>query len=275
MTRLHTFFMLVCLVLPLSCWADSQLELHFDSAADAEQFAVRVSGEAERRHSPPAIDDGRLYLLPSWWKSSAAVGFAAVAPEPYRRITVAWSLAMNTGTAGAGFAWAPCSGREDEPMPPECKSWDAPNLPQAFAVGFDAANPPNRDPFRGSGNVYDRAQHEVSLHWDGREIVKRTTPMDFRDEQPHPVSVHIRFVTGGAEIDVTIDQTSIFESYFIPGMLPYPGHALFGARNGVTAGDVYLDDLKISCSQPTTAAAPPRTVVAMDHQLNDVATSEI
>lgn len=261
---------LACVLLPLAGRGESLLVVDFDAAEDAQKFAARVNGEAERRKTPPAISGKQLYLLQSWWKSSAAVGFAAPTQEPCQSIDVAWTLTMNTGTEGLGFVWSPLAENPDELMPPDFSRWEAPNLAGSFAVGFDAANPPNRDPFRGSGNVYDRPQHEVSLHWDGMEIVKRTTPMDFRDEKPHDVNVNVKFVTGGALIDVSIDHTPIYESYFIAGLQPYPGRALFGARNDRTAGDVMLDNLRVSCGPPTAVHPAPQTIIAMDHQLNDV-----
>ncbi len=241
-----------------------------DQPNDPPKFAAAVTGEAEKRKAVPKIADGRLYLLESWWKSTAAVAFPAPTDATTSVVEVSWKLAMNTGTEGAGFVWLNVDKHNADGAAPEVDQWEAPNLPASFGVGFDASNPPNRDPFRGSGNTYDRPQHEVSLHWDGAEVVKRTTPMYFRDEQPHDVRVRMQFIPGGADVSVWIDETAIYEGYFIPSMTAYVGRPAFGARNDETAGDTWIDDLAIVCEGPIPIPEPPVTIVAIDHQLNDV-----
>ncbi len=232
-------------------------------------FQLVATGEALRRKSVPKMADGRLSLLESWWKSTGSAAFPAPTPVITRVVEASWKLIMNTGTEGAGFAWLNVQTYGDIATAPDVEQWEAPNIPDSFAIGFDASNPPNRDPFRGSGNAYDRPQHEVSLHWNGTEIVKRTTPMDFRDEKPHDVRLTIGFVPGGADVSVWIDDVAIFESYFIPSMTAYVGRPALGARNDETAGDVLIDDLRITCKEPIGAPEPPLTIVAIDHKLND------
>ena len=190
---------------------------------EAPAFAATATGEAEKRNAQPKHAHGQLYLMESWWQSTTSAAFPAPTDQRMRVIDAAWKLVMNTGTEGAGFVWLDVDKHGKEGAAPECKEWEAPNFAGSFGVGFDASNPPNRDPFRGSGNVYDRPQHEVSLHWDGLEIVKRTTPMEFRDEQPHEVKLHIEFVPGGADITLSMDDTAIYERYFIPSMTAYVG----------------------------------------------------
>ncbi len=242
----------------------------FDTPDDASAFEPTVTGEAEKRKAPPKIADGRLSLLESWWESVASVAFPAPTETTTRAVDVSWKLIMNTGTEGAGFAWLNVDKYGASGSAPEVEKWEAPDIPASLGVGFDARNPANRDPFRGSGNAYDRPQHEVSLHWNGMEIVKRTTPTDFRDEEPHDVRVRIEFVSGGADVSLWIDATAIFDSYFIPSATAYVGRPAFGARNDETAGDVLLDDLAIECQEPIPAPPPPITIMAIDHQLNDV-----
>jgi len=241
----------------------------FDEPSEAEAFEAVATGEALRRKSLPKIADGRLVLLESWWKSTNSVGFSAPTAEATRNIAVSWKLTMNTGTEGAGFAWLSVSEFGATGKAPEVEQWEAPSIPGSFAVGFDASNPPNRDPFRGSGNAYDRPQHEVSLHWNGTEIVKRMTPEDFRDEKPHEVVLSITFVPGGADVSLKIDEAAIFDAYFIPSMTPYVGRPAFGARNVDTAGDVLIDDLRIGCIDPIPVPEAPLSIVAIDHKIND------
>lgn len=220
-------------------------------------------------------------------------------------VTINWKVVMNTGTEGMGFAWidvdhipvppatndAGDAGEGGEPAraflpspmkPDESKDpwgnamlerpawgWEAPNLRHAFGIGLDASNPVNRDPFKGSGNAMDRPQHEISLHYDGLEIIKKTTATEFRDEKPHAVSATIEFVTGGADVTLTLDDETVFDRFFIPGMTAFHGRGFFGARNGETAGDVLLDDVSIAESGRVARPAPPTRVVVFDRVLND------
>jgi hypothetical protein len=241
----------------------------FNGPGAAAAFDVTVDGEKVRKGAGPKIEEGQLHLLESWWKFTTSAAFAAPADSTTRLVEVSWKMTMNTGTEGAGFAWLDTDQFGRSGAAPEVKQWEAPSIPASFGVGFDASNPANRDPFRGSGNAYDRPQHEVSLHWDGMETVKRTTPMDFRDEEPHVVKLRIAFVTGGADVSLWIDKTAIYEQYFIPSMTAYAGRPAFGGRNGETAGDVLIDDLAIECTEPIPAPESPVAIVAIDRKLND------
>ncbi len=249
--------------------ADGVIRYTFDEEDAADSYAATVSGEAKRRNGGPSIHDEQLYVLQSWEKSDASVAFPMSVAEATGVVDIAFKLVMNTGTEGAGFAWLDAAQYGGAGEAPEVEDWEAPDLPATFAVGFDASNPPNRDPFRGSGNAYGRPQHEVSLHWDGMEIVKKTTPMDFRDEEPHDVRVLLEHVPGGADVSLWIDEEPIFERYFIAELLPYVGRAAFGARNSEIAGDVLIDDLHVRCSGSIEELKPPVSVVAIHRQLND------
>ena len=138
----------------------------FEKGAKAPPYAAEATGPAAKRMPKPKLMQGKLYLLESWMKSTASVAFPAQTQTPTRTVDVSFSLIMNTGTEGAGFAWLPAAVHGTEGKAEAPKRWEAPSLPGTLGVGFDASNPPNRDPFSGSGNTYDRPQHEISLHWD-------------------------------------------------------------------------------------------------------------
>ncbi len=267
---------------PVQAWA-------FDDAASLEGWDLSATGDAAKRMPKPKIEGGKFYLLESW-SNSTCVAAAPVLPEGER--AAAWvefrfTLVMNTGTEGMGLAWLDTSAHGAEPrIPAEPKEafgpgvnaqaitlepwgWEAPNFARGFGVGFDASDAPNRDPFKGSGNNYDRPQREVSLHWDGMEVVKRVANVEFRDEKPHQVRVRVDFVTGGAMAGVWIDGDAVFERAFVAGMTPFAGRAVLGARNGATAGDVLIDDLTIARGPAVEAPAPPLRVTGLDHVLND------
>ncbi|QQS09275.1 MAG: hypothetical protein IPK69_01195 [Phycisphaerales bacterium] len=289
---------------------------HFDDAdavpVNLKDWPSELSGDAKKRMGAPRIEDGKLYLLESWANSSAVIAIpydeslegvnAGVGFVP-STVVIGWTVVMNTGTEGMGFAWidadhipSPTTTKDASdgadaattpflpvPMKPdESKDpwgnamlerpvwgWEAPNLRHAFGLGLDASNPVNRDPFKGSGNAMDRPQHEISLHWDGLEIIKKTTATEFRDEKPHAIRATIEFVTGGADVTLTLDDETVFDRYFIPGMVAFSGRGFFGARNAETAGDVLLDDLSIVESNLVTRPTPPTRIVALDHVLND------
>jgi len=135
----------------------------FDQKPAEGAWAATATGEAARRMPTPKRIGDKLYLLQSWMDSSAAIAFPAPTTERVRVIQAAFTLVMNTGTEGAGFVWLPTEAHGAKGDAPAVEAWEAPSLEGAFGIGFDASNPPNRDPFRGSGNAYDRPQHEVSL----------------------------------------------------------------------------------------------------------------
>lgn len=275
--------------------AEAKMSWQFDSPEEIRLWAFDVTGDAKRRMPQPKVENGRLTLLESWMKSSAAVALPFESEEIPERFEVAWSLVMNTGTEGMGLAWVDVTGggfgtgsgvpapmpfeQSRDPggnamIPPPKWSWEAPNLRGAFGVGIDASNPVNRDPFGGSGNIMDRPQHEMSLHWDGLEIIKKTTATEFRDEKPHKVRVSGEYVTGGAVVTLTLDDEVVFDRFFIAGMMPFAGRAVFGAANGDTSGDVLLDDVSISTFGVRQRAPAPHRVVVMDRVLNDQSRGE-
>lgn len=277
-----------------------------DGEHGLDGVVVSAAGEAAKRMPNPKLYDGKLYLLESWWKSSARAEFPKPTEELMGKIDISASLIMNTGTEGAGFLWladgestdksgvpdpTAATGIPGDPkdekgdhdaetrkdasaetiglVPDEFEAWEEPSIARSFSVGFDARDLPNRDPFRGSGNIYDRPQHEVSLHWDGVEIVKKMTETEFRDEEPHTVHITVEFVIGGADVTLKIDDEMVFADYFIPSMVAYVGRPVFGARNRETAGDVMLDDLDITCSNTIEPFGEAKSFVGIDHKIND------
>jgi hypothetical protein len=256
-------------------WADGAndqdhvVRYDFEGSEDAGRFEVTTGGEGTRKGVKPKAAGGRLQLLESWWKYRASAAFPAPTASPTDKVDVKFKLIMNTGTEGAGFAWLDTIRFGDRGEAPEVEAWEAPSIPSSLGVGFDARNPVNRDPFRGSGNLYDRPQHEVSLHFDGMELIKRTTPVDFRDGEPHDVALGIAFVPGGAEVTLEMDHALLFESYFIPSMTAYSGRPAFGGRNVETAGDVLIDDLVVQWGDPVSMPDAPHSVVAIDRKIND------
>ncbi len=243
----------------------------FNDKKDLDGWAATATGDAAKRMPKPKIENKRLYLLESWENSTGAVAAKPPTDKYQKALDIDFTLMMNTGTEGAGLVWLDTEKYGTGNDVPDVKAWDEPSVERALGVGFDASDPPNRDPFRGSGNIMNRPEHEVSLHWDNVEIVKKLTQTEFRDEKDHQVNLHVDFVTGGAEVTLKLDKETVFASYFIPSMTAFVGRPAFGARNGDTAGDVFISDLHIATADPIAKPAPPKTVVAIDHVLNDAA----
>lgn len=107
-------------------------------------------------------------------------------------------------------------------------SWVEPNVKGCFGVGFDTSNPPTENIFNADGNVYDRPQREVSLHWNGAEVANALSPVEFTNGQPHEVLVRIEFEVAAAEVSVSIDGAPTHDRVFVPGMLPYASRPAFG-----------------------------------------------
>ena len=152
--------------------------------------------------------------------------------------------------------------------------WEAPNFAGSLGIGFDARNPWTSEPFRGSGNIHHRPEHEISIHWDGVERFKKTTTTDFRDEEAREVHLVVEYVPGGAFVDLSLGDEQVFDRWFLAGAEPYSGRAAFGGRNAETAGWATVDDLELTLSDrfdPTAGPGfpAPERFLAIDRQLND------
>lgn len=267
---MRTAMVFVSALLGAACDAQvAQSTLDFDTPETSGAFATTAGGEGFRKGADPKAEGGRLHLLQPWWRSATAAAFDAPADRLAGEIDISFDLVMSLGTEGMGLAWLDTSAHATTGEAPAVPQWEAPSIARAFGIGFDASNPVNYDMFRGSGNIYDRPQHEVSLHWDGMEIVKKVAPVDFRDEKPHAVRAHLVFETGGASVTLTIDDQPVFEEYFIPSMTAFVGRPAFGARNADTAGDVQIDNLRLTLDRAIDPPAEPFSILAIDHELND------
>ena len=241
----------------------------FSSPRDGADFSSRSSGGASGEAHLPKIVKGKLVLLDPTPGLSTSVGFAAPAEGPVRHVEVSFDLILEKGCEGAGFAWLDVGRYGAGGGAPDLKRWEAPSLEAAFGVGFDASNPVDKDPFKGSGNFYGRPQHEFSLHWDGMEIKKRTTLTDFRDGKPHKVRIEKEFCVGGCEITVVLDKEMVFDRFFIPSMTAFRGRPALGGINGTGSGEIRIDNLTVSCREAIPEPEPPLTVIAIDKALNN------
>ena len=185
-----------------------------------------------------------------------------LARAPHRSMSVIWQMRFG---GGEGVALALLDAAHDS-VPPADTSWDEPNLPHAFAIAFDARNPPTENPFNADGNIYNRPQHEISLHWNGLEIANRLSPRDFRGDAWHTIHVNLGFVVGGANLSVSVDGVAAYQDYFVAGLQPFAARAVLGARAGQTKGQCEVRDIVLNCGPRVTVDAPLH-LAALDKQV--------
>lgn len=144
-----------------------------------------------------------------------------------------------------------------------------PNLAGTFAVGLDVHNPPSQEPFTPWGNYQDLPQREVSLHLDGRELVKRVAPVEFRGV-PADLEVRVQHVTGGAEVTVALAGAKVYDRHFVPGLLPYEWRLGFAAGTRPDAATHFeVHDPVLDAGPEAAPLRPPLGVAVFDHVLTD------
>ncbi len=240
----------------------------------ATEFAAPDATINLRRHKEGAaaeIRDGALQLLSGKGGEANSAAWPLCAPGSWRQIEAQWRLRLTPGVKGASFALLNTAhfanegpafqllrarGISPDPREPE---WDEPNLWGSFALAFDASNPPTEDPFNAFGNVHDRPQREVSLHFDGREIFNAACPVDFATGEWLAVKLELAFVTGGAEVTLNVAGKDVYSRAFVPHLLPYESRAALAAV-GDAPGQCAIDDLQVRWKTPAAQTPAPVTV---------------
>ncbi|MBC8451478.1 MAG: hypothetical protein H8D72_02085 [Planctomycetes bacterium] len=253
--------------------AEAAITQAFDFQTETD-FVAEATGEgAERKGVGAKLQDGELVVLEPWWKLGTTVGFPAPTPEGARVLEASWTLQMSPGSEGVGFVWLDTAQHGSEGAAPALDDWEAPSFAGSLGIGFDASDPWTQEPFRGSGNIHQRPEHEISLHWDGMERFKKLTETNFYDEEVRAVQLRVEWVPGGAYVDLQLGEEVVFDAYFLAGATPYAGRAAFGGRNSETAGWASVDDLELQLFDRFDAATlgfpAPLEVVAIDRALND------
>jgi len=200
---------------------------------------------------------------------SNAVAFDLEAEGARRSVVLRGELLVTRGGDGGSFLFLNTAEYGKRGPAPFLASWVEPNLVGSFAVGIDVHDPKNEDPFRGSGNYQDLPQREVSLHWDGRELVKRVTEAEFRGDWAS-VEMRIDEACGGSEVSVRIGESEVYDKFFVAGMLPYESRLAIGAG---TRGDVAcafdVRDLDVTYGEVAPVARPPVHIEVFNHVLTN------
>jgi len=235
-----------------------QLSLRFDAPQLSDGLTLSTFG----REPGPRLLFGHLRLLDGHRGQRNAVAFDALDDTAYTRLDVACRFRMRRGPEGWSLLLLDLVRYGDRGPPPRQAATEAPNLPGCFAVGIDAYDPPTKNIFDLHGNVYGRPQREVSLHWNGRELVRRLSPVEFGDRKFHDLHLALHYVTGGALVTLTLDGIAVYSNYFVPQIAPYPCRLALGGRTDGSPTSppgtaVEIDDLSFRTSEPAGLVRRP------------------
>jgi len=215
----------------------------------------------------PSHEDGVYRLLDGneTFGQSNAIAFDVAREGTYAKMSLRCKLRVLEGGDGGSFIFLNTAEYGRRGPAPFLKSWVEPNLVKTFAVGIDVHNPPNDDPYGPWGNYQGRPQREVSLHWDGREIVKRVAIEEFRGHFTE-LEIYVNHVTGGAEISVMLAGAKIYDHYFVAGMQPYESRIVIGAgthEDLTTEFDV--ENIEFRKDKPARPGRSPSHFVVFNH----------
>jgi hypothetical protein len=219
----------------------------------------------------PRRDGGAFHLLDEAHTplQSNAVAFDRDRPGTFRTLRLDARLRVDEGGDGGAFLFLDTASYGVRGPAPFLPSWSEPNLAGSFAVGIDVHDPPSHETFTAQGNYQDLPQREVSLHWDGREIVKRVSPAEFRGKTSD-LSISVEHVVGGAEVSVSIAGASVYDHYFVPGMTPYECRLAIGAGTLAKATTVFdVEAIRFVREHPAPPARPPLHVEVFNHVLTN------
>lgn len=219
--------------------------------------------------SGPAYADGVLRLLDGDGTpgQSNAVAFDQEREGAFERLQLRCRLRVLAGGDGGALVFLNTAEYGRRGPAPFVKSWVEPNLAGTFAVGIDVHNPPNQKQGGSRDNYQGLPQREVSLHWDGREIVKRVAPAEFRGDFTD-CEILVRHVIGGAEVTLSLAGGTVYDRYFMAGMRPYPARLALGAgtRND-TSTEFDVRNLVFTTGEPARPRRAPNHVEIFNHVL--------
>ena len=252
----HTIFGLILLVFFTSIQAAEQhVAIDYDFSEGRLSDDIKLIMHAGQPE--PTIAHDLLFLVSGGrgtnHKNTAL--FPPIETGIYERIHCDFSLQITPGKEGFGLALLNRDYFQGDSLDASNLNWYSPDFEGSFGIGFDISNPATSSWFGPDGNYYNRPQRELSLHWDGKEIVKILSPVEYRqnpedDDQLKAISFDIQYIAGGAEIDMTIEGETVFDSYFIAGMHPYETRLAMGAETGEQTTTVIIDSLSLIYSNP-------------------------
>ena len=238
----------------------------------ANLFAQEISGvhfSTFATGSGPSLVDGTYRLLNGnkTFGQSNAIAFNFSPAESSGRMSLRCSFRILAGGEGAAFLFLNIGEFGNRGPAPFVKSWAEPNLAGTFAVGIDVHNPATEEPFGPLGNYQGLPEREVSLHWNGREIVKRVSAVEFRGNFVDS-EISVQYVIGGAEISMLLAGEKVYDRYFIAGMTPYPARLAVGAGTGVdTTTEFDVRGIEFAATIPAKPQRSPTHFELFNHIL--------
>ncbi len=175
--------------------------------------------------------EGEVLLLLDAAKTanqSNTAGYDVEHPGAYETRTLKLKLRVLEGGDGGSIAFLNTAHFGRRGAAPYLSDVVAPDLKGSFGIGFDVHNPKDESPFSAWGNYMGNPEREISLHFDGRELVKRVAPKEFRGDFAD-VEVVVAHGIGGADVSVRVAGESVYDKYFVAGLLPYESRIGFFA----------------------------------------------
>lgn len=219
----------------------------------------------------PREADGVHHLLDAARSrgQSNAVAFDRTHEGARESVALRCRLRVLEGGDGGAFLFLSTAEYGARGPAPFVRDWTAPNLRGTFAVGVDVHDPPNDEPFGPWGNVQGLPEREVSLHWDGREIVKRLAPEEFRGDFAD-CEIALRHVIGGAEATVRLGGATVYDRFFVPGLLPYESRLAIGAGTRADAATEFdVSEIAFEAGEPAAPRRAPLRYEVFHHVLTD------
>jgi len=254
--------LLALLVLASALLADDTTQ-KFDEAGEGTPFVP-----TKHKSDPePRVEREQLVLMNGGRSRGVlqnSVAFPCTAAGAHRRVTARFKFSFTKGAHGGGFALLDTTRFRKEGAAPDHLAWEEPNFEGSLGIGFDTFNPPTTNWFDEWGNVYDRPQRELSLHWDGKELAGWLSPVEYRDGEDHRFDLDVRYAPGGAFVTMKIDDTAICTDRFFCGLAPYEARAAFGGRTGDTTTFMTIDEVDVRFLEPAAAFPAPTRVKAID-----------
>lgn len=190
-------------------------------------------------------------------------------PGAFERLRVEGRLRVLEGGDGGSVLLLATARHGTSGPAPFLASAVEPNLAGTFAVGIDVHNPPSQETFTPWGNYQDLPQREVSLHFDGRELVKRVAPAEYRGDFA-PLLIEIEHVVGGAEVSVSLGGGAVYERWFVADLMPYECRLAFAAGTRADATtELDVESPRLAQERPAAARRAPLTVELFHHVLTD------
>ena len=219
----------------------------------------------------PRIEGEVVHLLDAKGThvQSNSIAFPVVKTSPREHTTLRGSLQVNKGGDGGAVVFLDAATYGARGPAPFAKSWVEPNFKNSFAVGIDVHNPKDEEMFSAWGNYRGMPQREVSLHFDGRELVKRVAPKEFRGASV-PLAIRIEHVIGGAEVTVEVGGAAVYERYFVPRFHPHVWRLALGAGTRQDATTEFkVEGLALTSGPKAARPRPPLHVELFHHVMTN------